>query len=196
VVVYARPIRQRVNLANNVEDSPWSTRIYQPLTDWARYIRFSLYSQPQEMRRSDVYLSNTNTAQWNGNGGYADWSQGPESSGRPSYTALSYAWDSPEESQYIIMVNSEPFPVLRNLRDFLQEIRNSSFSSYLWIDAICTYSDRSRIKHFRNLRCFFPHLEEPNLDLFWSTETLSSVIVECTRFLPIIYSHVNAIPAL
>jgi hypothetical protein len=27
-----------------------------------------------------------------------------------------------------------------------------------WIDAICTYSDRSSIKHLRNLRCLFPRL--------------------------------------
>jgi hypothetical protein len=176
---------------------PWSTRIYQPLADRTHYISLLTLlptTGDEEIRcvleqyqyRSDGMVTAATPA------GYRVLNRQEGL----SYTASSYAWGSLEESQYIIMINGEPFPVLRNLRNFLQEMRNSSFSGYLWIDAMRTYSDRSRTKHLRNLMCLFPHLEEPNLDLFWSTENLSSVIVECTRFLPIIYSHVNAIPAL
>jgi hypothetical protein len=92
--------------------------------------------------------------------------------------------------------NSKPFYVRQNIYDALQELIRRGWAGLYWVDSICTYSGRSRIKHLRNLRCLFLHLEEPNLDLFWSTENVASVIIEYIRFFLIIYSHVNAIPAL
>jgi hypothetical protein len=44
-------------------------------------------------------------------------------------------------------------------------------SEFIWIDAICIYSDRSSIKHLRNLRSLIQYLKEPNQDLFRSTES-------------------------
>ena len=71
--------------------------------------------------------------------------------GETDYVALSYEWGSPVEPRYIEL-NAKSFRVTSNLHDFLCTARKKGATESIWIDAICTYSDRSRIRHFRNLR--------------------------------------------
>ncbi|EXJ72327.1 uncharacterized protein A1O5_04831 [Cladophialophora psammophila CBS 110553] len=58
------------------------------------------------------------------------------------YVALSYVWGDPEPSGHILL-NGKPFPVARNLLEFLKHfvrLRRKEWlqeESFLWIDAIC-----------------------------------------------------------
>lgn len=54
--------------------------------------------------------------------------------------------------------------ITRNLEAALRHISYQDRPRILWVDAVCVYSDRSRMKHLGNLRCLFPHREEPNRD--------------------------------
>jgi hypothetical protein len=86
-----------------------------------------------------------------------------------SYEALSYTWGDMEMSESI-KLNGRELSVVKNLYLALQYLRLEDIDRILWIDAIYSYSDRSSIKHLRNLRSLIPHLEEPNEDPFRSTE--------------------------
>lgn len=76
------------------------------------------------------------------------------------YEALSYVWGELSDT---VNLNCDHvwIKISRNLDDALRHLRYRASSRYLWIDAICTYSNRSRIKSLRNLRCLFP-LDGPN----------------------------------
>lgn len=72
----------------------------------------------------------------------------------PRYRALSYTWgpalkairpehessSSPDEDQQILC-NDQPYSIPQNLQDALLELRQSGFTDWLWVDAICI--DRS-----------------------------------------------------
>ena len=85
------------------------------------------------------------------------------------YYSLSYVWGE-ATSMEIVEVNNERVEVrstlwrfLSSLRDILQDVSDVGFPFkslngkpvdriFLWIDFLCIYPDRSRIKHCRNLR--------------------------------------------
>jgi len=85
------------------------------------------------------------------------------------YYALSYTWDSPgpgfpadwgDGSTRTIRIDDQDFPVRLNLFSAIESLRLRGFSgAKFWIDAICIYSDRSRMKHCRNLRFEPPFCE-------------------------------------
>ncbi|KAJ3545294.1 hypothetical protein NM208_g2582 [Fusarium decemcellulare] len=54
----------------------------------------------------------------------------------PSFEALSYTWGPPRPS-YDISVNGAKFPVGRNLRKALDDLRHPSEPRVIWTDAIC-----------------------------------------------------------
>jgi hypothetical protein len=56
--------------------------------------------------------------------------------GPVQYTALSYTWGAPPATE-MINLNGEPFPVRKNLWDFLHQARSNDLEEYLWIDALC-----------------------------------------------------------
>jgi hypothetical protein len=58
------------------------------------------------------------------------------------YTALSYVWGKARADHWINL-NGKPFPVRKNLYDFLCEAKRAIFSEYLWIDALCI--DQARV---------------------------------------------------
>jgi hypothetical protein len=82
--------------------------------------------------------------------------------GLPPYEALSYAWLSNWKLPLAeVYINNTCCEIPINLFRFLQNRRHvppNKGKAFLWIDALCTYSNRSRIKHLRNLRCLFLHL--------------------------------------
>ena len=55
---------------------------------------------------------------------------------KPEYEALSYVWGTTPQDN-IILVNDTKFLVARNLFEVLLELRHSTESRGLWIDAIC-----------------------------------------------------------
>jgi Heterokaryon incompatibility protein (HET) len=70
------------------------------------------------------------------------------------YHALSYEWGPPEPKQ-VVLVDGETLEIRHNLWLFHKEIRSQMAAELplrLWCDAICMYSNRSRIKHCKNLR--------------------------------------------
>jgi hypothetical protein len=75
----------------------------------------------------------------------ADWNN------PPSYEALSYAWGDVDTTKPIFSRGSK-LDVTTNLKAGLLQLRKPDKSRYIWADAVCIYSDRSRIKHCRNLR--------------------------------------------
>ncbi|KAF2174779.1 hypothetical protein K469DRAFT_501240, partial [Zopfia rhizophila CBS 207.26] len=76
------------------------------------------------------------------------------------YECLSYCWGDASQTEKISLrtcIGPEmsayyPFNVTTNLRNALRQLRDTHASRWLWIDAVCTYSDRSSIKNLRNLR--------------------------------------------
>jgi hypothetical protein len=58
------------------------------------------------------------------------------------YIAISYSW-GPKENPRLVKVNGRRFEVRENLWDFQDHARRHLSQEYLWIDAICTYLDRS-----------------------------------------------------
>jgi hypothetical protein len=52
------------------------------------------------------------------------------------YMALSYTWGEPPSTE-IVNLNGEPFPVRKNLWDFLSQARSNYLEENLWIDALC-----------------------------------------------------------
>ncbi|KAH7072470.1 heterokaryon incompatibility protein-domain-containing protein [Paraphoma chrysanthemicola] len=62
---------------------------------------------------------------WNDNIGQSD-----------AYRCLSYTWGDPVDTD-TIGINGQPFPVRRNLHDFLEAVIRSAMFQPLWIDALC-----------------------------------------------------------
>ena len=79
----------------------------------------------------------------------------------PAYIARSYSWERPSylcdrdgPTRYPISLNNDPYLVSANLFHALTELCSQIKVKHrlLWVDAICTYSHRSRIKYLRKLR--------------------------------------------
>jgi hypothetical protein len=90
----------------------------------------------------------------------------------PPCTALSYAWGDPRKCCGIL-VDERKLSIVDNLSIALKHIDPKQSHRLFWIDAACSYFDRSSIKNLRNLRSFIEHPQEPNRDLR-STGNLSS----------------------
>jgi hypothetical protein len=73
----------------------------------------------------------------------------------PKYEALSYTWGI-KDPQNDILLNDKTFPVRRNLRDALLQLRKLDDERVLWIDAICINQDDipERNQQVRNM----PHI--------------------------------------
>ena len=76
------------------------------------------------------------------------------------YEAVSYAWEGQEPS-LLLLCDGFVLDITVNADSILRNLRRIHKPKRLWVDAICTYSDRSYIKHLINLRWLFPHFEEP-----------------------------------
>jgi hypothetical protein len=85
-----------------------------------------------------------------------------ESKWKKDFNALSYTWGD-ESQERLIIIDGKGFLVTENLQLALWRLRLRSQSIFLWIDAICLYSDRSRMKHCRNLRFEPPFCEGVDL---------------------------------
>jgi Heterokaryon incompatibility protein (HET) len=72
-------------------------------------------------------------------------------SDRPRYSAVSYMW-GPSDERRTIWINEQQIYVRKNLWSALQRLRLRTQDRKLWVDAICIYSHRTRIKCCRNLR--------------------------------------------
>lgn len=69
-----------------------------------------------------------------------------------AYEALSYTWGDPK-MLHPISLDDQPFPVTEHLHNALRHLRfKNDKARYLWIDALCIYSDRSSIINCGNLR--------------------------------------------
>jgi Heterokaryon incompatibility protein (HET) len=77
----------------------------------------------------------------------------------PQYSALSYTWGHPllddfkDDFADAIICNGQRIPVGFNLHEALQYffVHSSVAPELLWVDAICIYSHRTRIKCCRNM---------------------------------------------
>jgi hypothetical protein len=69
----------------------------------------------------------------------------------PPYEALSYCWGGIRDKR-TIQCNGAHFNVSANLRSALLNLRFDNRSRLLWIDAICTYSHRTTMKHLGTMR--------------------------------------------
>ena len=75
----------------------------------------------------------------------------------PSFVALSYEWGEPD-LVLDIRLNGSIFQIRHNLWTFLETLdakikrRTMRPDTLFWVDAVCTYSHRSRIKYLRKLR--------------------------------------------
>ncbi|KAH8772239.1 hypothetical protein F5882DRAFT_465164 [Hyaloscypha sp. PMI_1271] len=78
---------------------------------------------------------------------------------RPSYKALSYAWGALASPKYPILVDGDTVMVTQNLHEALELLQTLPRIPTLWIDAVCTYLNRHRVKFRRNLR-FWPRFSE------------------------------------
>jgi hypothetical protein len=93
----------------------------------------------------------------------------------PEYEAISYVWGS-HHTTVPIVCNGHRIHITVNLANALSRVRYLDRPRILWADAICSYSDRSSIKHLRNLRYLIPHLEEPNHDPFRAQKILGTKV--------------------
>ncbi|KAF2193975.1 hypothetical protein K469DRAFT_709454 [Zopfia rhizophila CBS 207.26] len=73
------------------------------------------------------------------------------SKGTHLYEALSYVWGDSDNPRSI-SVDKHGLSVTANLHAALSRLRDHSLERILWVDAVCIYLDRSRIKHCRKLR--------------------------------------------
>jgi hypothetical protein len=67
------------------------------------------------------------------------------------YDAISYAWNN-ETLSVLIKCNGQHLFVTSSLYEALLSLYVAGDKELLWADAVCTYPDRSRIRHLRNLR--------------------------------------------
>jgi hypothetical protein len=110
---------------------------YRPLS-YAKSIRLFIFLPLQSRRKSGIKVDLIETTL-------------PE---HPPYDALSYTWGDLLEKA-AIDVNGSSLDVTPNLHTFLGYLQQEAVASnkprYFWADQICIYSDRSHIKHRRNL---------------------------------------------
>ena len=83
----------------------------------------------------------------------------------PRYAALSYVWKDQSPDIDVVTCNDCDVQVTKTCYEALSSLVRMYGTITVWVDALCTYSVRSKIKALRNLRCLIPHLEEPNRDL-------------------------------
>ena len=55
----------------------------------------------------------------------------------PKYTALSYAWGSPDQDSKVIIVNGRALVVTESLEPALRRLRKEEESAVIWIDQLC-----------------------------------------------------------
>jgi hypothetical protein len=72
----------------------------------------------------------------------------------PKYEAFSYRWDNYGIPSYIVCEGSK-VAISSNCKAALEQFQIPN--RLLWVDSVCIYPYRSRIKHIGNLRCLFPH---------------------------------------
>lgn len=113
--------------------------------------------------------------------------------GQLSYVALSYVWG--DTSNLVpILCNGNSIAITPNLHSALLRLRDAltdqgrplgriaTFDELgsdvcpIWIDSLCSYSHRTRIKPLRNLRYLILHLEEPNQDPFGAQKILGTKV--------------------
>src|SRR5438046_1244826 len=73
----------------------------------------------------------------------------------PVYEALSYTWDEPPSYGPVmetLYISGRSFELRTTVKRVLCRLRCSTRPRILWIDSLCIYSDRTRIKTRRNLR--------------------------------------------
>jgi hypothetical protein len=87
----------------------------------------------------------------------------------PQYEALSYCWGNPVMTRPISL-DGHRFLATESAELALRYLRYQDKSRVLWIDALCIYSDRTRIKPRRNLRL--------GASIFWGV-WLACQIGEC-----------------
>jgi hypothetical protein len=63
----------------------------------------------------------------------------------PAFEAIFYTWDNQEPDNLLIVV-------ARNAQQIVYDHAIRSRPRWIWIDAICSYPDRTGTKHLRNLR--------------------------------------------
>jgi len=71
-----------------------------------------------------------------------------------SYDALSYVWGDKKKNPGFIVLCESHFAVTRNLAEVPRHLRFPSSERMLWVDALCIYLDRYRMKYLCFLRCF------------------------------------------
>lgn len=77
---------------------------------------------------------------------------------RPGYEAVSYVWGEVGKGRYIrcrpdsTTLTTGVLPLTENLEAASRRFRDKVSQRTLWIDALCTYSDRTRTEHLRTLR--------------------------------------------
>ena len=64
-----------------------------------------------------------------------------DSSARPSYRAISYAWDKDDPTYDVWMPGHAVLKVRRNLWDALHSLRDARSDCWLWCDALCIDQD-------------------------------------------------------
>lgn len=69
----------------------------------------------------------------------------------PPYDALSYAWGDSSKPRTVLCEN-RAIPVTGSLFSAPRRLRCQDRDRVLWADAICIYSDRTRMKHLGKLR--------------------------------------------
>jgi hypothetical protein len=69
----------------------------------------------------------------------------------PPYEAVSYCWGAPDFTENLHCGRGF-LKITRNLHSALTTFRLENAARYLWVDAVCIYPDRSRIRHLINLR--------------------------------------------
>lgn len=69
----------------------------------------------------------------------------------PNFVALSYVW-GPEADKVPFILGGAEVQITNNLAIALRHLQHDTQQTLLWIDALCSYSHRTRIKHLRNPR--------------------------------------------
>ncbi len=122
--------------------------VYEPLREEEiRLLNVSRYSNPENPHlEEDMHCTRTTVSIDNA----------------PEYAALSYEWHGPDPDIHLfdVYVNGHLMHLTVNLIVALSYFRSRVTPGpfLLWVDAICIYPDRSRIKYLRNLRCLLLHI--------------------------------------
>ena len=105
----------------------------------------------------------------------------PDETGTPPYKAISYRWGPRYPRRSVSVVETIPTParppsmrpkqqrmlldVNQSLTELVSWLGRTQSSCWFWIDALCTYSERSSIKNLRNLRFLIQRFRGLNRDL-------------------------------